>query len=489
MMLPSLDRQGSLYTQLYRSIRSAILARTLLPEHRLPSTRDLAAEMGMSRNTVLQAYEQLLAEGYIESRLGAGTYVAAHSPDEALAVRKEVARRAGESPRSSPRHLSEYARRVLGAESASLKPADPKLRIDFRYGAPNLQDFPADEWRALTAQRLRRLNKASLMYAEPAGYLPLREAIVRYVREHRGITCSAADVIVVNGSQQALDIVARALVDPGDRVLMENPTYPGARTAFQALGAKIEAVPVDGEGLDMQRVLRIQHRVKLAYVTPSHQFPTGGVMMLSRRLAFLHWAHGSQAYVIEDDYDSEYRYSGRPIEAIQSLDTFGQVIYLGTFSKILAPSLRLGYIIAPPALTATLQRIKAVTDRHTSLVGQEVLTEFIKSGQFERHMRRSRTRNAARRRALLKALDKAFGDTVSVQGENAGLHVLLWFRDRPASQIDDIVQRAAGKGIGVYSIAPYYSGTPPRAGLLLGYGSLDEVEVVAGINALAQALR
>ncbi|MGA0571349.1 PLP-dependent aminotransferase family protein [Variovorax sp. VNK109] len=489
MMLPPLDGQGSLYTQLYRCIRAAILAKTLLPEHRLPSTRDMATELGVSRNTVLQAYEQLLAEGYLESRLGSGTYVAGRIPDEALAVRKDASKQASVPARVPLRLLSEYARRVVGPESASLMPPDPRLRIDFRYGAPNLDDFPAEEWRALTAQRLRRLGKPSLMYAEPGGHLPLREAIVRYVREHRGINCTAQDVIVVNGSQQALDIVARALLDPGDRVLMENPTYPGARVAFQALGAKIESIPVDSEGLDVNRVMRLQHRAKLAYVTPSHQFPTGGVMMLARRLSFLQWAHDSQAFVLEDDYDSEYRYSGRPIEAIQSLDTYGQVIYLGTFSKILAPSLRLGYIISPPALTATLQRIKSVTDRHTSLLSQEVLAEFIQSGQFERHLRRSRTRNSGRRQALLRALNKAFGDSISVQGENAGLHVLLWFRDRPASQIDDIVQRATAKGIGVYSIAPYYAGTPPRAGLLLGYGSLEEVEIVAGVNALAQALR
>ena len=489
MMLPTFDGQGALYGQLYRSIRGAILTKALLPEHRLPSSRDLAAELGVSRNTVLQAYEQLLAEGYLESRLGAGTFVSARIPDEALAVRREGVRVGGEPPRLPLRLLSEYVRRAAGPESASLGPPDPGLRIDFRYGAPNLDDFPADEWRALTAQRLRRVGRESLMYADPAGWLALREAIVRYVHEHRGIVCQAADVLVVNGSQQALDIVARALVDPGDRVLMENPTYPGARAAFQALGAKIESVPVDAEGLDVERVRRLQHRVKLAYATPSHQFPTGGTMLLGRRLAFLQWAHDSQAFVVEDDYDSEYRYSGRPIEAIQSLDRHGQVIYLGTFSKILAPSLRLVYIIAPPALAPTLRRIKSLTDRHTSLLGQQVLADFIASGQFERHMRRSRTRNAGRRQALLRALHKAFGDTVSVQGENAGLHVLLWFRDRPAAQTDDIVQRAAARGIGVYSIAPYYSGPPPRAGLLLGYGALQEVEAVAGVNALALALR
>jgi GntR family transcriptional regulator/MocR family aminotransferase len=488
-MIPALDGRGTLHGQLYRSIRQAILQRTLLPTARLPSTRDLARQLGRSRNTVLRAYEQLLAEGYLEGRLGSGTFVTARIPDESLTVKADSSLQQRLQASRFKGQLSEYARRVDGPPVGGMPPLDPGLRIDFRYGVPNLQDFPAQAWRTLAARTLRRLDKRSLVYGDPAGYRPLREAIVHYVREHRGITCSADDVIVVNGSQQALDIVARTLVDPGDRVLMENPTYPGARAVFAALGAAIDDVRVGSEGLDIERVLRLRQRVKLAYVTPSHQFPTGGVMLLSSRLAFLKWAHDCRTVVVEDDYDSEYRYGGRPIEAIQSLDTHGQVIYLGTFSKILAPSLRLGYILSPPAITPALVRVKAITDRHASLFNQQVLADFILSGQFERHMRRSRTRNAQRRQALLTALDAAFGDRVRVQGENAGLHVLAWFRNRPAVEAEDIVERAARKGIGVYSIAPYYHGAPAEAGLLLGYSALDEYEIVAGVNALAQALR
>lgn len=489
MLFPDLDRKGPLSTQIYRSIKEGVLIGALPPDYRLPSTRDLAKDLRVSRNTVLAAYDQLLAEGYLESRVGAGTFVAAGIPDQTLAPSAQRRRPLHLHPAELQARLSEFARRIPPGATGGLRPVDERLRIDFRYGVPNLDDFPAHEWRALTAQVLRRTRKSSLMYADPGGYRPLRESIVRYVWEHRGISCSADDVIVVNGSQQGLDIVARALVDPGDRILMENPTYPGARGVFQALGAKIDYVRVDTEGLDVERVLRLQHRVKLAYVTPSHQFPTGGVMMLPRRLSFLQWAHDSNAFVVEDDYDSEYRYTGRPIEAIHALDSYGQVIYLGTFSKILAPSLRLGYIISPPPLTATLQRLRSITDRHVPLLGQQVLAEFISSGQFERHMRRSKARNAARRQALLRALERAFGDSVTVEGENAGLHVLLWFRDRPAAQVDEIVERAARRGVGVYSIAPFYHGALAQAGLLLGYSSLDEIEITAGVNALAQALR
>lgn len=489
MIIPEeLDRSGPLYLQVYKGIRRGVLTGRLKPGTKLPSTRNLADELKVSRNTIVQAYEQLMAEGYLEGRLGWGTFIAASVPDELLAVHGSAERQLQHAGTTAANSISAYARRALEQEPLGVRP-NAKLRIDFRYGAANVEDFPAEEWRAITARHLRVIDHSSLNYSEPAGHTPLREAIVDYVREHRGIHCQTRDVIVVNGSQQALDIVARALINPGDRVLMETPTYPGARVVFQATGAKIYYVRVDNSGLDVEKVLRLQHRMKLAYTTPSHQFPTGGTMPLPRRLSFLQWAHDSGTYVLEDDYDSEYRYEGRPIEAIAALDTYGQVIYSGTFSKILAPSLRIGYLISPPALTDVLIRVKSITDRHVPLLGQQVLATFIKSGQFERHMRRSRARNDSRRKALLKALHAAFGEKASVQGENAGLHVAVWFRELPPSEIDTIVAKAAQKGIGVYSIAPLYQGALPSAGLLLGYSSLDEYEITAGINALAQALR
>jgi len=488
MIIPDeLDHSGPLYLQVYKSIRRGVLSGRLRPGKRLPSSRDLALELQVSRNTVVQAYEQLRAEGYLEGRLGWGTFVAAFVPDELMAVHGEQGKRLKHAGASAETRISGYASRALEQAPVGVRPNE-KLRVDFRYGAANVADFPSAEWRAITIKHLRKIDKTSLNYSEAGGYGPLREAIVDYVREHRGIHCNARDVIVVGGSQQALYLVGRALLDPGDRVLMENPTYPGARAVFQATGAKIHHSQVDNNGLDVQQVLRLPHRFKLAYTTPSHQFPTGGTMLLPRRLSFLQWAHDSGTYVLEDDYDSEYRFEGRPIEAIAALDTFGQVIYSGTFSKILAPSLRLGYLISPPALTEILLCVKSIADRHAPLLGQQVLATFLSSGQFERHMRRSRARNDSRRKALLQALHSAFGDRISVQGQNAGLHVTVWFRDLPASEIDSIVEKAASKGIGVYSIAPLYHGPPPSAGLLLGYSSLDEIEIAAGINALAQAL-
>lgn len=489
MIVPEeIDRSGPLYQQVYKSIRRGVLTGRLKPGTKLPSSRDLSEELRVSRNTVVQAYEQLLAEGYIEGRLGWGTFVAASVPDELLAVHGGAEKQLQHAGTSVANSISAYARRALEQAPLGVRPNE-KLRIDFRYGAANVTDFPTEEWRAITAKHLRTIDRDSLNYSEAGGYAPLREAIVDYVREYRGIHCVARDVIVMSGSQQTLDVVARALVDPGDRVLMENPTYQGARAVFQATGAKIYYASVDNSGLDVQKVLRLQHRMKLAYTTPSHQFPTGGTMLLPRRLSFLQWAHDSGTYVLEDDYDSEYRFEGRPIEAIAALDTYGQVIYSGTFSKILAPSLRIGYLISPPALTEVLLRVKSITDRHVPLLGQQVLATFIKSGQFERHMRRSRARNDSRRKALLKALHAAFGESISIQGENAGLHVTVWFKDLAASETDTIVAKAAKKGIGVYSIAPLYHGALPSAGLLLGYSSLDEFEITAGINAMAQALR
>lgn len=278
------------------------------------------------------------------------------------------------------------------------------------------------------------------------------------------------------------------LLDPGDRVVIEEPHYQGARLVFLAAGARLVPAPVDGDGLDVACLPRAGARARLAYVTPSHQFPTGVVMSLGRRLALLEWARRADAHVVEDDYDSEYRYEGRPIEAVQGLDRAGRVIYVGTLSKVLFPALRLGYLVLPGPLVEPFRRAKWATDRHTGTLEQEVLAEFIRDGHFERHLRRSRTRYAARRAALLDALAAHFGDRAEVVGANAGVHLLVWLRGVAPGALDRLVQRAAEDGVGVYPIAPYYLIPPKRAGLLLGYASLTEAEIRAGIRRLAAVL-
>ena len=482
-MLISLEGSGPLFQRIYEGLRGAILEGRLAAGARLPSSRTLASDLGVSRTTILLAFDQLLAEGYVTGRVGSGTYVASELPDTALRAAGDGA--AARPARERARRLSEYGER-LGAEIVLPPPRPGAVRYDFRYGLPPVEEFPHDTWRRILARRLRLASIRSLQYGPPEGHGPLREAIAGYLARSRAVNCTPEQVLVVNGSQQALDLVTRVLVDPGDAVVVEEPHYQGARTVFQAAGARLVAVPVDAEGLDAAAIPDTGLRTRIAYVTPSHQFPSGGVMTLARRLALLSWAERAGAYVLEDDYDSEYRYCGRPLESLQGLDRAGRVIYTGTFSKVMFPSMRVGYIVPPEPLVETFTKAKWLADRHSPTLEQEALAEFISEGHFERHLRRSRTRNAARRAALLGALDEQFGDRVGIEGANAGIHVIAWLRDMPFSGVGDFVERARAEGVGIYSVAPYYLDPPERAGLLLGYASLSERDIREGIARLAR---
>jgi GntR family transcriptional regulator/MocR family aminotransferase len=436
------------------------------------------------------AYEQLLAEGYAVGQAGSGTYVAASLPDAMLAAGQATPEIVSTSPLATPR-LSAYGRHV--AENSPLTPPSQGLhaypvRYDFRYGLPAVEEFPHDIWRRLLARRARGVSLRSLRYGPPEGYAPLRAAIADYLRRARAVVCEPDQIIVVNGSQQALDLTARVLLDPGESVVLEEPHYQGARQVFLAAGARLFTGPVDVEGLDITALPAAAADIRLAYVTPSHQFPTGAIMSLARRLALLAWAEQTDTYVLEDDYDSEYRYAGRPVEAVQGLDRSGRVIYVGTFSKVLFPALRLGYLVLPPPLVQPFLAAKWLTDRHTSTLEQEMLTDFICEGHFERHLRRSRTRNAALRAALLDALETYLGNRVEVSGANAGIHLLVWLRGIGPHQVDALIERAASAGLGLYSVAPYYLQPPCQAGLLLGYGAMTADEIRSGIQRLATVL-
>jgi GntR family transcriptional regulator/MocR family aminotransferase len=303
------------------------------------------------------------------------------------------------------------------------------------------------------------------------------------------MSCGGDQVIIVNGSQQALDLIARVLVDPGDRVVIEDPHYRGARLAFETMGADIVPVPVDADGLDVRLLPTTASRQRLAYVTPSHQFPTGSVMPVARRLALLKWASAAGAWIVEDDYDSEYRYEGRPLEALQPLDRDGRVIYVGPFSNVLFPSLRLGYIVLPKPLVALFTTAKWVADRHSATLEQMALADFFTEGHFERHVRRARASAASRRRALLAALDECFGKRVEISGSNAGIHLLAWFEDLHPSDVAAVVTSAASIGIGIYNVADCYRDAPSRAGILFGYGSLSECAIQNAVMRLAHVIR
>lgn len=484
-MLIRLDGRDALYLQVYRALRQAVLGGEWKPGSRLPPTRHLARDLGVSRNVVLQAYDQLYAEGYIEGRVGAGTFVASTLPDDLL-----------QTPRSDPdsapqerveHRLSEWGQRALrsGAPTQSPRLPDPPFRWDFQYGevAPDEQCMKI--WRRLLAKCSENLY---LNYSPAEGWPELRTQLAEYVRRSRGVVCRPEQVVVVNGSQQGLGLATRLLVEPGDAVVIEEPHYQGARQIFLSAGARLVPGPVDDEGLDLSATEGAEG-ARLAYITPSHQFPTGAVMSLARRRRWLDWAHDQDAYLLEDDYDSEYRYGSRPVESVQGLDRRGRTIYVGTLSKVLFPSLRLGFLVVPEALVEPFVAAKWLTDRQSPTLEQAVLAEFIAEGHFDRHLRRMRALNSERREALLDALHQHLGDEIEIQGTNAGVHLLVWWRNLPVERLAELTDEAARRGVGIYSVEPYFLKPPRRAGIVLGYSSLSVEDIHRGVAELTQVVK
>ena len=478
-MLVRLEGHGPLHHRLYTELRSAVLEGRARPGERLPSSRALARALGVSRTVVVQAYERLMAEGWLEGRVGSGTFVTG-----GLSLPREAAGAEDASPAAgAPVPLSRWARRVLDPAPAATG-RDTRLPLDFRYGRPDEASFPLRPWRRALARAGRRPPMA---YGPPGGSERLREALAGYLARSRAVRAGPERILVVSGSQQALDLASRVLLDPGDGVVVEEPHYQGARQAFRAAGAHLHPVPVDGEGLVTDALPR-GAGARLAYVTPSHQFPSGAVLSVKRRLALLAWAGREGAVVLEDDYDAEFRYDAPPVEAIQALDREGRVVYVGTVSKVLFPALRLGYVVLPPGLVAPFEAAKWVADRHSPGLAQEALATLMEEGTFERHLRRSRLRYGRRRAALLEALDTRLGGRVAVEGADAGVHVVAWLPGLEAARTPDLVREAAARGVGIYPVAPYYLEPPARAGLLLGYAALTEEAIREGVRRLAEAL-
>ena len=480
------DSSLPLHRQLYDRLREAILAGQLVAGMRLPSTRTLASDLGVSRNTVLQAFDQLIAEGYVEGKHGAGTYVARVLPDELLAPRPILERRIQAAP--SPRRLSSQVDALLNAPGIPnpIFTSNGPCRA-FRVGLPAFDAFPLDIWTRLLVHQARALGPENLNYQHPAGYGPLREAIAHYIADARGVRCTPEQVIIVNGSQQALDLAARVLLNPGDHVWIEDPCYLGARNALLGAGARLVPVPVDGEGLDVVAGIERCADARLAFVTPSHQFPLGMTMSLPRRLALLEWAADAGAWVLEDDYDSEFRYDGRPLAALQGLDQAGRVIYLGTFSKVLFPGLRLGYLVVSPDLINAFLTMRCYTGFHAPVLEQAVLADFISEGHFARHIRRMRRLYAERQAALLTVAQEELYGLLDVRSCATGMHVLGWL----PTEIDDqqAAHVAARHNVDVWPLSLHcFEGHQPSA-LLLGYASVREAELPGSINRLATALR
>jgi GntR family transcriptional regulator / MocR family aminotransferase len=483
-LLVSLD-PGSrlpLYRQLYLGLREAVLAGRLQPGTAIPASRGLATHLGLSRNTVLLAIDQLLAEGYLETAPRAGTRVAAtFSPRETRGRRLPPVDRPAQG-RGSP-GLSRRGNSIAAAMPAGAVSRDPPR--PFRPGIPALDRFPSRHWMRLTHRVWRRLPELS--YSDPAGLPSLRAAIAEYLGAARGARCVAEQVIVVSGSQQGLDLAARVLLDPGDTVWIEEPGYPGTRAALLAAGAHPVPVPVDRDGLVVAGGERLAPAARMACVTPSHQFPLGATMSAARRVELLRWGVRAGAWLVEDDYDSEFRYASRPLACLQGMDEDGRVIYVGTFSKTLFPALRLGYVVVPPGLVDAFRAARAAADRHSPAVDQAVLAGFIAEGHFARHVRRMRGLYGERREALLSALSELVGDGMDLGSSNeAGMHLVGRL---PPDRDDRAVAARAGRlGLDAPPLSQYAVTRLERGGLLLGYAAYTPEAIRRGVERLAAAL-
>ncbi|BAZ27383.1 transcriptional regulator [Kalymmatonema gypsitolerans NIES-4073] len=472
-----------LHQQLYEELRYCILSGRLLPGKRIPSTRQLAKSLGISRTTVTQTYDQLLSEGYIETVVGSGTFVCTQLPDDLL--NSTPIQSTGKMVRP-PVKLSKYGENLIKTEDVP-RITEPVKPINFRYGRPAFDQFPIKLWRKLLS-RYCCSNLEWLDYTtDILGYKPLREAISRYLSRSRAVNCEPEQVIIVNGTQQALDLIVRLFIEPNDVIAVEDPGYLSARLIFQTHGAKLLAITVDECGLVVKDLAHYSsEQVRLVYVTPSHQFPTGAILSLPRRLELLTWARQTGAFIIEDDYDSEYRYGDRPIPALQGLDHSDSVFYIGTFSKVLFPSLRIGYLVLPKSLVSAFARAKWLSDRHLPLLEQQVLADFIEQGHLERHIRKMRSLYDKRRQALVKALNVHFGEKATILGEKAGLHVMV--RLHTPFTDEEIIERAALLGVGMFSAAPHYLKPDSQGEFIFGYGELTEQQLVESICRIAQIL-
>ena len=480
-----------LYRQIYDALRRDLLEGRLEPGRRLAATRVMADTLAVSRNTVLEAIEQLAAEGYVESRAGSGTFATRNLPDDLLQLRA-----------SSPAAES-IGSPGLSKRGESYRPHAEALRRPrakpFTLGRPAIDQFPWPVWWRLMTKRGRELPREWLDYTDPQGYPPLRRALARYLHDSRGLDCDADQILIVRGSQQGLDLAARVLLDPGDAAWVEDPGYSAARIVLAASGAELVPVPIDGEGLDVETGRRLDQQragepARLAYVTPSHQFPLGITMSLSRRLELLRWAHDAGAWIIEDDYDSEFRFVGRPHASLAGLDGGGHVLYLGTLSKVLFPALRLGYLVVPPEYVDAFAGARYASDRHTGLLEQAVIADFFDDGHFERHIRRMRQLYAERQQALSGAIKKHLEGAIDLQPSPAGLHDIGWL----APELDDadITRRAEAEGTIVSPLSSYrvQSQEAPTEqdpaqqapALLFGYAGFPADELEEAVRRLAR---
>jgi GntR family transcriptional regulator / MocR family aminotransferase len=476
----ALDRKAlePLHRQIYDAYRTGIVDRRLRPGQRVPSTRMLAAELGISRMPVLNAYAQLLAEGYFESRVGAGTLICSSLPDQ---LSSREARGAGLAKvLSGPRPVS--------LRSSILPHGEPVLRRGwgaFGVGQVAFDHFPFQIWSGLVGRHSRRMDASSVHYGDQMGSRTFQETIATYLRTARAVACEAQQIMIVSGSQQALEVSARVLLDPGSRVWVEEPGYSLTRDVLAMAGCRIVPVPVDREGLDVAAGIQLCRKARAAFVTPSHQYPLGATMSASRRLQLLDWAQSSGSWIIEDDYDNEYRYDSLPIASLQGLDSNARVIYIGTFSKVLFPSLRLGYVVIPADLIDRFYAVRRAMDLGPPSFYQAVVADFIREGHFARHIRRMRILYRERRSALVDSIRTELDAPLEILGAEAGMHLAALLP--PGVSDLETAQRAARLKLWLWPLSPSYLGEA-RPGFILGFGSTPAEEMPRAVRKLRNAL-
>lgn len=471
-------RSQELWRWLYSEIRAAILDGRLKRGSRLPSERSLAKQYGLARGTVTAAFDQLRAEGYASSEIGSGTFVASGLPEDGM-----VARRVRRGPALPKSRAGLSARGRMMVDGVLLLPPSQSIGKAFRNYEPAIDLFPMNLWARIAGRVLRRAPRTLYAQGNAAGFEPLRRAIAEYLGAARGVKCDAGQVIVTSGAQQALDLTARLLLEPGDSAWVEDPCYPGAIFTLRAAGANIVPIPVDQEGLNLVAAPRAAGPVKLVYTTPANQFPLGVTLSLDRRLALLRTAVNAGAWIVEDEYDAEYRYFGRPVAALHSLDRSGSVIYIGTFTKMLFNALRLGFVVVPSRLVDAFVAARSFVDRHPPTLDQAILAEFILEGHFGHHVRRMRQIYGERMNALKEAADRHLKGAVDVVRAASGMRTIAWVKT-PSSDIE-IAERARSLGLDLTALSQFTIRYPQQPALILGFAGCTPAELRRGVSVLA----
>jgi GntR family transcriptional regulator/MocR family aminotransferase len=495
-----LDRRQGLSRQLYQALRLRVLDGRLASGTRLPASRDLAAALGISRNSVVRAYDQLYAEGFIEGKVGDGTYVAqlTHALTSPTKVSTGFSTGLPTAlstnwldlpvvPSSKVIHSGTFER--IKNNHLATPPSGPPRA--FRVGVPAFDLFPFEVWAKLNAAFWRKPDLQQLCYGDPAGDARLRGMIAAYLRSSRGMQCTAEQIVITSGAQQGISLCAQLLVAPGDGVAIENPGYRAAGHAFAVAGARLHGVAVDGEGIDCAEMAGLSD-CRVAYVTPSHQYPTGVVMSLARRLELLAWAERNQGWIVEDDYDGEYRYSGAPLAPLAALDRQGRVLYVGTFGKIAFPALRLGYLVLPPGLVDAFAQRRAVDVRHSEVSTQAVMAEFMAAGHFQRHIRRMRRAALSRRNTLMEGWPADLPGVGSLPAVSAGLHLTV--KVDSVAREQQLIEQAQSVDVEINALSSYWlpdSTTPldQRAGLVLGFAAVPEAAINTALGKLQKVWR